>query len=555
MRKVESFCIFLGSLVLLFLILTIRAIPSAASCEIPANPALKVLWEKEYAQVLALLDENLSQETELYWAVSYYSNSKKNWLSYSPWTNLPLNKRTAIPLPDFAKDIDNQFASYALFLRNSCGDSSLQYGLVPNLKKSEAIFRDEIISTQVPQRVESFDASILYENNTGLRVHVKSLTPGICSYDEKLTKIQLLKEGECGIRLSLNSESIQTEIKDLERYFLVLENPKAVARSFQDRKDEVREHSIHLVYVVPRGRLDRNLDTNGQIVLWQQMANNWLMKKIQKKIQFDTYEGKLDISFLASEYSTSDLSYENENNEKKENSPLEKLFAEFSKQSKIVDGKSYFFVVDGDLSNDYCGIANISGKIGLMDLSNGCWDETIDDLGVGTGLSKGSKTLLHEVFHNFGVEHVCDDGNDLMKGGECPLERTKSLLLDFDLRDYIGGSRAGVNVLDLRVWEDMSGREFHLKEFCYIGRMCNFPKKYWTNGDRRLELQVKRGSRWIAVGTFSANSTTTMKGYPFTYEVSAMHIKSGIYTYRYVLKSSKRYRQFIDKSFEIRVPY
>ncbi len=70
--------------------------------------------------------------------------------------------------------------------------------------------------------------------------------------------------------------------------------------SEEDRPDDLDGYQVHFVYAIPRDGTDRLRDLNGEIVLSASAANYWLASKTDgQSLRYDTFDGELDISFLA----------------------------------------------------------------------------------------------------------------------------------------------------------------------------------------------------------------------------------------------------------------
>ena len=242
--------------------------------------------------------------------------------------------------------------------------------------------------------------------------------------------------------------------------FTPVSSAAPLERSLIDRPDEVTGYQIHLIYVVTKDSSDEQRDLNGQIDTWVKDSQIWLQKNLGHQLIFDTYQGQVDVTFMQSKYSTAQLCNSNCN-------ALEKLAAEVQAQDpKLSAGKTLYFNLSELLSPTYCGWANYFGNLALgFSKGSTCnWAESISY----TGLAQPAKTMIHELFHSFGVSHVCFDDSDLMIGTpECTINNSIfgqiPITLDASHKKYIGGDEAGIDILRLPVWKDGSGSKDYAK--------------------------------------------------------------------------------------------
>ena len=144
----------------------------------------------------------------------------------------------------------------------------------------------------------------------------------------------------------------------------------AIDRSAVDRPDEVSGFQIHLVYVVPNGSTDLNVDTNGQIDAWVKEGNAWLSNKVGHSLQFDTFQGLTDVTFLSSKYRVPELCLSN-------CKTLSKLKDEYVEQNPNFDNsKTLLFILSDNLDPDSCGWGNYASNLApehsFGDTGGGC---------------------------------------------------------------------------------------------------------------------------------------------------------------------------------------
>ena len=223
-------------------------------------------------------------------------------------------------------------------------------------------------------------------------------------------------------------------------------------RSIVDRPDEISGFQVHLVYVATKGSRDSNWDTNGKIESWVVEGNNWLNKQLGRKLIFDTISGDLDITFMQSKYTAGQLCHKNCD-------ALEKLEAEYIAQQISYDNsKSIIFVLDENLDKSSCGWAKSPGNLSLVHLGDpSCSSSSSQER---YGISWPAASLLHELFHTFGIGHQCFDNTDLMIGSpECPKTiANKPTTLDSKRNKYVGSEVTdGIDLLKMPIWSNGSG--------------------------------------------------------------------------------------------------
>jgi hypothetical protein len=260
-----------------------------------------------------------------------------------------------------------------------------------------------------------------------------------------------------------------------------------IVRSLVDRPDDVSGYQVHLVYVVPNGSTDLNVDINGQIDSWVKEGNGWLNEKVGRGFQFDTFQGVTDVTFLSSKYRVSELCYDNCNT-------LSKLKDEYGTQNPAFDNsKTLLFMLSDELASTSCGWGNYASNLALMhdfgNTSGGCnWASSK----VKTGLNGPAKTIIHELIHTFGIHHVCMDNSDLMIGvPECKIDDNTfgqvPLTLDSKRNQYIGSDSAfGIDLLKMPIWSDGSG----IKNYAEIKQV----------SDKKYLPQLNDGTVYAVVG-------------------------------------------------------
>lgn len=227
-------------------------------------------------------------------------------------------------------------------------------------------------------------------------------------------------------------------------------NATEILRSTTDRLDDFKGYQIHVVYVVPKGTADLKYDTNGFLDSMSKDAQRWLREKTNNQLKIDTYQGQLDVTFLQSRYSASELC-------KDGCDTLALLAEELQQQDSSIDGsKTIYFNFSEPLDENTCGWALNTSALALGHSSAGSCNRY--SALTKAGITDVAETFIHEIFHTYGVDHVCGDNSELMIGSpECKIDTNLfgqiKVTLDTSRSNYFGGNKAGVDVLKLPVWE------------------------------------------------------------------------------------------------------
>jgi hypothetical protein len=249
----------------------------------------------------------------------------------------------------------------------------------------------------------------------------------------------LASEGAC------NSDTSKHPLWD--KLPLDRDSGRTLQRSSYDRPDELAGAQFHAVYVLRYGATDYAYDTGGEIERALRQADRWLRTESGKGMRLDTYQGKLDVTFLP-------LPPRFEATTGKDCSRVpcpndQDFYAHLNALGRINPNKTYLFFYSGGLTGRIlCGGAGV-GKSVLLNLevdgkfcSGAKWDESTS-----TALSWGL-LALHETFHSLGA--VCpaapdSDGSYHSKVEEdIMFARSKgNVKLDPNRRNYWGNVPAG----------------------------------------------------------------------------------------------------------------
>ncbi|HUW88723.1 MAG TPA: hypothetical protein VMW30_10200 [Candidatus Paceibacterota bacterium] len=550
----------------LFPILT-NDLPSAFACKKPpASPISLTSWARTGGPAIKLTVAPTGElPTHFLWATSLYNKINKKWEPWSAWKKFTITKNRKNLT--YQSKLTSKYSqiSFVSYAGNTCGRSGTIQLRVPLKSSSQLTLLPPQIASSLPLSLSSISLNYFDPDYLGIPILVTSQTPSICTTDLTKNVLSLLAPGSCKIRLSENSKLVSTPSPDIFFQFNILKNPVVLPETTQDRPDDIQGFQIHVVYVTLRDAPSGDLYNSGEINNWVALAQEWLYEKIGKRLIFDTYQNSLDVSTLRSHYLTSDLA--NDGNVKEiidgntVVSPLPKLANEFNQAnggSKV--GKNLLFIVDAHLGPKYCGWGQMPGSLALAYLGeDGCWQGISSYLGVERKINPMSNTIIHELIHNFGVDHVCIDQTDIMIGNTCPegLIRKGAITIDATHTRYLGGSLSGANILSLKVWSDGSGvKHIPLRDVCYMGELCLLPTNHWSDNAQLLDLQESIAGNWATLASFTSYRDPNPPGiYPYTYDVKLMPISIGVHTYRYRLQPTTGWNEYLDTPFVITVPY
>lgn len=214
----------------------------------------------------------------------------------------------------------------------------------------------------------------------------------------------------------------------------------AVARATQDMPDEEVGQQIHLVYAVPRGGIDRALDTSDRLRNSAAAINHWLGQQTggSLRMKYDTYQGRLDITFV--QLPRSDEEYDLHGVNK-----LVAIESDMRLMGQMQPGKAYAVYYEGGNSRTCADagsaldghqtaviyLRGLEGVRGVNPCSNNVW---------GTGPTAQPQYLdfglLHEILHIAGIGHVSDSPYDLMYGGSARWNEPDKIVLDYNKDHY-----------------------------------------------------------------------------------------------------------------------
>lgn len=219
-----------------------------------------------------------------------------------------------------------------------------------------------------------------------------------------------------------------------------------------DQVDVVTGFQVKAIYVVPSDSVDHSYDTNGYIAGILDEGNRYLREQIGLQIPIDKHSLGYDIQYLRSKFTTAQI--------QSSESRIEDLLAEsMALEDPGLNRKDYIFFVDvnGFSNGTYCGWAGIPGIAAVVAIGEGTVRCTVTSRNFNNW---ATATLVHELIHNFGVNHTLDNPCDLMEGdgtvGTCPTDT--NITVDKEHSRYVGSSLQGGDILTMRVWEGYTDR-------------------------------------------------------------------------------------------------
>ena len=558
MRAKRSF-VGLAIASLMLSLVSIVAAPVAQACSgAPEKPRLKVVWKDSGGPFFEVTpSKNGSLPSNIKYA---YTLLKVGESKYGPWTDwISTNVASVDSLISFAPPVDggNEWVLASAYATNGCGNSeqntfSVRLLTYESLKPVTAqVLNSPKLSfaEDLPISQEKIPFRFFLPSGTQIPQTITTKTPTVCSSDDKAQELQLIGAGICEIVVSQNNEKISTPNPDVTHQLNILPKPVILPGVKIDRPDEINGFQVHFIYVTLADKASSNFLENGLINNWLDLANAWLKRKIGKEFIFDTYQGAYDVSILESKYRESELTIGS-------SSPLQLLRAEFAKQNgSEMLGKNMFFIIDGKLSEDYCGLANRPGNTGLSTPgSNICWYPEFGFISSTRKLNSPSGTIAHELIHNLGVGHPCENPSDLMYGTGCDLDiEGGEEVIDENNSLYVGAEKAGANILDFKVWKDGSGKKnIPISGVCYVGQPCMISDGTWTNVGNELIIQERIAGKWINLQKFKSKRNAANK-IVFNAEVTPK--EKGVRTYREYMAPGKGRSAYVGRPITRNVVY
>jgi hypothetical protein len=280
-------------------------------------------------------------------------------------------------------------------------------------------------------------------------------------------------------------------------------------RSETDRKDVLKGFQIKPVYLLPSDAPDMGDDTNGVIATMLDEGTAFLQSELGRTFPIDrTTTGGYDITTIRSGYSQGDFATADLD--------LTKILHESKLFTPTVLNRKiyvFFIPVDGLRNGEACGLGQIPGNVSLVSYAGIC------GLPAFQFAVNVSKTWVHEVFHNVGIDHTSEVCDLMTNDPECPYEGVRSI--DPNGWQYAGASVYGPDILKQGIWNGMtkpnqknqphgcqavySSKKDQKTDFftCPIGkRRIGSGDSCWDN-PKRAQLQELRKGKWVPVKKIS----------------------------------------------------
>ena len=231
--------------------------------------------------------------------------------------------------------------------------------------------------------------------------------------------------------------------------------PTSNLRVTSDQPDTVTGFQVKPIYVVPSDGVDHAYDKNGFISSMLDEGNVFLNAQLALTIPIDKNATGYDIQYLKSKYSTA---YIQSAFPADGEGITEKLLAEVNPLlNPGTNRKDFIFFIDvnGLNNGNACGTGQTPGIAAVVSIGKG-FDATGQTC---TGRTHnlnnfGTRTWVHELFHNFGVGHTLNSPCDLMVGAESlgTCASSAPITIDKEHSRYVKSSVQGADILQARVW-------------------------------------------------------------------------------------------------------
>lgn len=225
-----------------------------------------------------------------------------------------------------------------------------------------------------------------------------------------------------------------------------------VDRFTKDMPDTTVLGQFHALYVVPKGNTDMKRDQTGEIDHIVNLANDWMYKEIGYTFRFDTYQGRIDVTYLELEHD--DTYYDQFGTDKRDMIERELINA-----GKIHADKRFLMFYEGhdqkscgDSSNDTNGPYGVTsvlyyGNVVCPFSVHGVYGETFATL-----------VAVHEMLHNVGAvshnapgydgnSHVKDE-HDIMKGDY--MDPAVEVHIDPSRKNYFNADKLPAGVVNIK---------------------------------------------------------------------------------------------------------
>lgn len=394
-------------------------------------------------------------------------------------------------------------------------------------------------------------------SSSSLAVTLESSSPSVCSITQ-LTLV-LLRAGTCTVTASQIGGGYFPAAASVTQSVEV-----STVRVIGDLPDTISGFQIKPVYVVPSDATDSSYDSNGYLAGILDEGNNYLKNQIGYSVPIDSTATGYDIQYLKSRYSTEYLrTHESANDPSTSDAAV--LMTEIKAMENPGENrKDYIFFIDvPGFEGQYCGLAATPGMVAVVALENVSDTKTCRGGSAAPFENYTSKTWIHELIHNFGVDHTPNDSCDLMYGGgtSATCNSLDGTTIDKGRSLYIGtSSLQGPNILGLRVWQGHTA-DVGLTADCFVKpvtRLDGILYAYCPTGTRSIgeldrcwqsvdsvSFEELIGGVWVSQGSGNYLSKTWGGGlpnygscgthYPYSAWNEVTVLIPGIHHYRWVV--------------------
>lgn len=219
-----------------------------------------------------------------------------------------------------------------------------------------------------------------------------------------------------------------------------------LGRSMVDRPDEINGSQIKLIYVIPKDGIDNLYDLRGTIADQVKVADAWAQDQVKRSFRYDTFNGKLDITFVRLGVTAAELKAAALRNDP--NATQVTAYAELKPLGFDSASKLYVLYYDGANFSGTCQSFG-GGQVTTLVLKEGAPDAAISDLKPCSYMPLQSangpfrrsnqegtvaSTMVHEFFHSVGMVPSC--AVNVKSGGNMHLAPISSDIMAFDGTGY-----------------------------------------------------------------------------------------------------------------------
>lgn len=422
-----------------------------------------------------------------------------------------------------------------------------------------SIYGINIIDFRLPGALLLSQASypITASSSSNLVVTLVSATPLVCTLNQ-LTLV-LLKAGTCTVTANQSGEGFFQAATPVTQSVEI-----STARVLGDLPDTISGFQIKPIYVVPSDATDNSYDTNGYLSGILDEGNNYLKNQIGYSVPIDSTATGYDIQYLKSQYSTEYLRTHAETKDASASDAAVLMTEIKAMENPGENRKDYIFFLEVPGFNaQFCGLAATPGMIAVVALQNVSNAETCGGTSETPFENYTSKTWIHELIHNFGVDHTPNNSCDLMYGGGSagPCTSPEGITVDKSRTRYVGTSSSqGPNILGLRVWQGHT-EDAGLTADCFVKpvtRLDGILYAYCPTGTRAIgeldrcwqsvdsvSFEELIGGVWVSQGSGNYSSKTWGGGltnygscstnYPYSAWSEVTVLNPGIRHYRWLV--------------------